>query len=88
MSDVTLADCYVIGGNLQPPRPMTPDDLDSLIRERGVTEVWWCEVHRQTGTKPNQSCVWALAFGGKRRQRECRMGIRPLLAALSGTEEE
>lgn len=32
MSDVTMADCYVIGGNLQPPRPLTEADMDSLKR--------------------------------------------------------
>ena len=81
MSDVTMADCYVIGGNLQPPRPMTPADLDSLIRERGVTEgmverAGWAYVRN-----------YELVYGGRPTLSEVAMEAA-LLAALSGTEEE
>lgn len=41
--------------------------------------IWWCETHNQSGTKPSKSCMWAFAFGGKRRQAECRMVSRLLV---------
>lgn len=37
MSDVTMADCRVLRPG-KPSRPLTSADLDSLIRERGVTD--------------------------------------------------
>lgn len=75
MSDVTMADCYVIGGNLQPPRPMTSDDLDSLIRERGVTDEMLDRAIEAWESAPEYQTVVTTV-------REM------LLAALSGTEEE
>lgn len=83
MSDVTMADCFVVigdeSGDIYVDRPMSEADLDSLNRERLVerAEPLRFEIHRLIATQDDESdeelasTIWTM-----------------LLAALTGEEEE
>lgn len=42
----------------------------------GAEVLWFCTTHKQSGRKPNKSCVWAQAFGrygAVNQSKDCRM---------------
>lgn len=97
MSDVKRADCRVVmagwaGGEAINSRPMTEADLDSLIRERGITEIGWCERHKAVAANVTPGfplCDYAEYKGyDNTPPNECLMRQVWLLAALTGTEKE